>query len=92
MELKRVAELATHFQMPMAVAINKCDINPDMSGRIQSVCDGLHVPVVGRVPYDEDVTAAQIQGACVVETSDGPAATAVRSIWLSLRKTLMETE
>jgi MinD superfamily P-loop ATPase len=44
--------------------------------------------VAGRVPYDLEVTRAQIARKSVVETSAGPAAEAIRGLWSKVEKRL----
>ena len=80
-DLKRVLQLATHFRIPAMICINKWDVNPEMAARIEALARSLGAMPVGRVPYDADVTAAQVEAKALVEYSDGSAAKAVREIW-----------
>ncbi len=80
-DLKRVYELACHFNVKTAVCVNKADINPDVAAEISAFCAGKGIPVICSIPYDMDVTRAQIAGTSVVEYSDGPAATEIRKLW-----------
>jgi MinD superfamily P-loop ATPase len=87
-DLERVVELAGKLQVPVAAAINKWDVSPDASARIEALCSRLGVPVVGRIPYDDDVTAAQIAGLPVVDYSTGPASRAMNEIWSRVHERL----
>jgi MinD superfamily P-loop ATPase len=87
-DLERVVELAGKLQVPVAAAVNKWDISPDASARIEEHCSRLSVPVLGRIPYDEDVTAAQIAGLPVIDYSSGPASRAIGEIWSRLQEQL----
>ncbi len=80
-DLKRVLELANHFKIPALVCINKWDINPEMTERIEAVAGKLGATPAGRVPYDKAVTAAQINARALVEESAGAAAAAIRQTW-----------
>lgn len=80
-DLQRVLELAAHFNIPAMVCINKWDINPEMSDRIEAKAKQVGATPIGRIPYDKDVTAAQIKGLTLVEESDGPASQAIKEIW-----------
>jgi len=80
-DLKRVCEVAETLRTSAAVCVNKWDLNPDVADAIGEWCDGKGLPMLGRVPYDSSVTDAQVEGVSVVEHSEGPAATAIRSIW-----------
>jgi len=63
------------------VCINKWDLNADVADAIAEWCDGKGLTLVGRVPYDGSVTDAQLSALSVVESSQGPAATAIRGVW-----------
>jgi MinD superfamily P-loop ATPase len=87
-DLKRVAAVAEKLGVAAVVAVNKYDINPDATGRIEDWCVEADVPVAGLIPYDEAVTQAQIAGLTVVEHSDGPAASAIADLWRAVHRTL----
>jgi len=48
------------------------------------------VGVLGGIRYDESVTRAQIEGATVVEYSDGPASKDIRRIWKAVEKLITQ--
>ena len=87
-DLERVAGVAKKLGVPVTVTINKHDINPDAAARIEEWCTSSGISVAARIPYDDAVTAAQVNGLSVVEHSDGPAATAIRDVWSDVRATL----
>jgi MinD superfamily P-loop ATPase len=79
-DLERVLSLARHFRVPAAVCVNKWDINPEMTGKIEAMATRAGARVVGRVRYDRSVTLAQMQERTVVET-DSQAASDVCRLW-----------
>jgi MinD superfamily P-loop ATPase len=79
-DLERVLKLALFFEIPTSVCVNKWDINPEMTERIEKKAEATGARVVGRIRYDRAVTAAQIQAKAVVET-DAPSAEDIRSLW-----------
>lgn len=83
-DLERVLKLARHFKVPASVCVNKWDINPETTEQIEEESRRSGASVLGRIPYDREVTAAQIAGQSVVEYSNGPASKAIRSIWAQL--------
>ncbi len=87
-DLERVAGVAKKLGVPVTVTINKHDINLDAAARIEEWCISSGISVAPRIPYDDDVTAAQVNGLSVVEHSDGPAATAIRDVWSNVSATL----
>jgi len=82
-DLERVLTLARHFDIPTSVCVNKWDINPEMTERIEKKAEAAGAQGVGRIRYDRAVTAAQIQAKAVVEI-DAPSAEDIRSVWEKL--------
>lgn len=87
-DLDRVLELAEHFAIPALVAINKADLNRELAAEIERRAGAQRV--AARIPYDRDVTAAQVRKLSVVEyaaatgspgDSGGGAAEAIRGLW-----------
>jgi MinD superfamily P-loop ATPase len=82
-DLERVLGLTRHFQIPAAVCVNKWDINPDMTERIEENAAGLGARIAGRIRYDNAVTQAQIQKKSVVEI-DAPSGDDIQQLWKNL--------
>lgn len=80
-DLGRVVELARHFKIPSYLCINKFDINPEMSNKIERKAAAEGVKVVGRIRYDRSVTGAQIKKLPVVLLAGAPAAEDIRDVW-----------
>ena len=83
-DLLRVLQLARHFEIPAFISVNKWDINPEMTARIEGAASKAGATVLERIPYDASITEAQIQGKSVVELNDGAAATSIRTLWEKL--------
>lgn len=83
-DLKRVAALTRQFAIPTFVCINKWDINPDMSSRIESESIQLGVQMAGNVRYDRSVTLAQIERKTVVEYQSGGVTDDIRNVWKTI--------
>ncbi len=80
-DLKRVLELTEHFNIPAAAAINKADINEDISGQIEKFADEKKIPILGRIAYDRAFTLAQIEKKTITEYSENSAAQSVKKLW-----------
>jgi MinD superfamily P-loop ATPase len=80
-DLERVAGLAAHFGIPLAVCINRADLNVEVCSAIERWCRDHAIPVVGTIPYDPRFTEAQIKGMSLVEFCDGPSVQAIREVW-----------
>jgi len=91
-DLERVLGVAEHFKVPAAVCINKWDINPENAAVIEAKCADLGVEVLGRLPYDDVVTRAMLDGKSVTEFSDGPFAKEVAKLWELVWARLMGEE
>lgn len=87
-DLKRVLELAAHFEIPAMVCVNKWDINHIMAERIETLVLSRGAKPVGRIPYDTAVTHAQINERSLVEDSTGRAASAIRKTWSTVCSTM----
>jgi MinD superfamily P-loop ATPase len=82
-DLERVLALTRHFQIPAAICVNKWDINPDMTQRIEEKAQKTGALIAGRIRYDSAVTQAQIQQKAVVEI-EAACAQDVIQIWKKL--------
>lgn len=82
-DLKRVMELTAHFQIPTWVAMNKWDLNPEITLRVEREAVASGAKLAGRIRYDPGVTEAQMNGKTVVETS-APSAYDMAGIWDNL--------
>jgi MinD superfamily P-loop ATPase len=82
-DLERVLLLASHFDIPASVCVNKWDINPEVTERIEAEVRRFGARIVGRIRYDHDVNLAQMQERAVVETEAASAAE-IEHIWQEL--------
>ncbi len=88
-DLERVVALARHFRVRLLVAVNKADINPALTASIADYCAAEGLPLVGEVPYDTGVTAAQVAGRSVIEYDETSAvAERIGSIWKNITEEL----
>jgi MinD superfamily P-loop ATPase len=83
-DMERVLELCRHFSVPAGVCVNKWDLHPDLTADIEALARSHNAPLLGLIPYDLAVTAAQVQGRPVVELG-GPAAEEISALWARLR-------
>ncbi len=82
-DLKRALELTAHFGIRSHVAVNKWDLNPDMTRRIEAAALEAGAVPAGRIRYDDGVTRAQIAGLTPVEAETQCAADIVE-VWNTL--------
>ena len=86
-DFRRVAQLAARLDVPGLLVVNKADLNEETAKDLEAMATQHGIVPVGRIPYDREVTRAQIARKTVVEASDGPAAQAVRAVWCRGAKT-----
>ncbi|NPV93355.1 MAG: 4Fe-4S binding protein [Firmicutes bacterium] len=80
-DMRRINELTRHFAVKTVVCINKSDINPGLASQIEEICIREGLEVVGRIPYDTDVTRAQVAGTSIIEYSEGMATQEIKKMW-----------
>ena len=80
-DLERVAQLTSNFGIQTLVCINKADINPEMTDRIEKGSKEKGLRVIGKIPYDESFTKAQIMKATLIEYTGGDIAEKVKSMF-----------
>jgi MinD superfamily P-loop ATPase len=59
-DLKRTLEITAGFNLKTSVIINKCDINEEMSSKIEEYCAQNNIEVVGKYPFDPLVVRAMV--------------------------------
>ncbi len=87
-DLERVLGVCHHFGIPALVCINKHDINEDNTRQIERYCQNQGVEVASRIPFDNTVTEAIVQGLPVVEYSQGKVTHEIESLWQRITRTL----
>ncbi len=80
-DLDRVAQLTSSFGIKTLVCVNKADINPEMTERIETEAKKKGLKVIGKIPYDESFTKAQIMKATLIEYTGGDIAEKVKSMF-----------
>lgn len=80
-DLERIIGVCRHFGIPILVCINKYDINEENSYRIEDYCHNNDIEVAVKIPFDNVVTEAIVEGLPVVEYSDGKVTQQVRELW-----------
>jgi len=67
--------------MALAVIINKYDLNPGETARIEAFCRGESYPVLARLPHDPLVTKAMVQGLVVTELPESDFSRELAAAW-----------
>jgi len=80
-DLERVIGVASHFNVPVLVCINKYDINHDNSSAIEEYCSKNKLEVVGKILYNPEVTKAMVKKQSVIEYPCGEVTNEITKIW-----------
>ncbi|NEV63670.1 ATP-binding protein [Thiorhodococcus minor] len=80
-DLERVAELCKHFKVPLAVCINKHDLDAEKSAAIRDWCQSSGADLLGEIPFDPAVTKALMAQRSVIDADCGPVVDAVTGLW-----------
>jgi MinD superfamily P-loop ATPase len=88
-DLKRILEVANHFNVPAMVCINKYDINPDNTRVIGNYCEEKGIEIAGRIPYNPAVTEAMMHVLSIAEYPCGEVTEEIRRIWKKVEDYLL---
>ncbi len=88
-DLERVLGVCHHFGIPALVCINKYDLNEDNTRQIGNYCLKQGIEVAARIPFDNAVTEAIVQGLPVVEYSQGKVTHEIESLWQHITRALV---
>lgn len=80
-DLERVIKLISHFKIPVAIVINKFDINESVAAQIRRWADENNVPVLSMLPFDRRITDAIVGGKSPIEIGDPGITDSISKIW-----------
>ena len=84
-DLQRLIEMIGRFRTPVNVIINKYDLNENMSRTIENNLIDLGIPVLGKLPYDDSIIYALLEGKTVNEYQpDGFIAKELNKMWIAI--------
>ena len=81
----RVIEVTSHFNVPSKMVINKYDLNPEMSEKIEAHCAKNGIALIGKVRFDKTVVEAMVEGKTIMEYKDMPVKDEIIRIWEGLQ-------
>lgn len=79
-DLGRVIELAKHFKIPLKVIVNKFDLNPQMSEKIEEELGKFEIELAGRIPFSEEILYSVKKGFPFLEFSQGKLSKEIESL------------
>lgn len=91
-DLERAATLVQSFRLPLAVCINKADLNEEIRSDLRQFCAARGYPILGELSYDARVVQAQVEGQTIVEYGDSPVAGQIVELWAKLENLLKKVK
>jgi len=89
-DLKRIVDVAKHFDIPSLVCINKYDINKENSKKIEQYCKDKNIQVVGKLPYDKVMTESMVNGQNVIEYRESELSKMMVEMWEKIKVELQK--
>ena len=80
-DLERVIGVCRHFGVPVLVCVNKYDLNEENTYQIENYCANEGIEVAAKIPFDNIMTEAIVQGLPVVEYSDNKVTQQIKELW-----------
>jgi len=78
---ERLVQLIHRFDIPAGVIINKADLNSRICSQIISYSENEGIPVLGRIPFDEQVITTLLQKKIITDFPDSPATMEIVKIY-----------
>ena len=86
-DLQRLVELVNSFRVPMAALINKYDLNLEVTKQVEIFLENKQIPLLARIPFDDTVVKAMIEGKSVTEFApDSTITKQLREVWRQITK------
>ncbi len=80
-DLERVVEVIRQFKIKPTVVINKYDINPEMTEKIENFARENEILLLGKIPFDERAVESVVDRKSVPEYCDCELSEIIKEIW-----------
>jgi len=80
-DAERVIGVARHFNIPVKLVVNKYDLNPSITEKIERFCLKQDIPLIGKVAFDKTVVKALVEGKTIIEYAECAAGREIKRIW-----------
>jgi MinD superfamily P-loop ATPase len=88
-DLDRILKVIEHFGIPPGVAVNKYDLNIEITEKIKLLAQDYNAEFIGVIPYDKIITDAQMEGLSVVEYTQSSITEVIENIWERVKKFIL---
>jgi MinD superfamily P-loop ATPase len=81
-DAKRLIELVNTFNIPLFAVINKFDLNPEITAKVDAFLKQNNIPLVGQLPFTTKMVESMVHGKTIVEfVPDDSISKEFYSIW-----------
>ena len=87
-DLKRILDVAKHFNVKSGVIVNKYDLNKNQSDEIRKISNEYQVDFLGEIPYDKAVTKAQMERKTIIEYCENDTTKKIKEIWGQIKRNI----
>ncbi len=91
-DLKRILELAEHFETQVMICVNKYDINPDMTSQIENYAREKNLVVAGKIPFDKKVMESVNTLRPITDFQDSSARKAIEEMWVRMNSLMKKQD
>ncbi len=84
-DFKKVYEVAKIFDIKVFVCINKYDLNQINTREIEDFCQNNDIELIGKIPYDDEVSIFLSQKKFVIDSRESKAGEAIRQMWENIK-------
>lgn len=67
----RLVELAESFKIPIHAVINKFDINPEITGKVEKYLSDKNIPLAGKLAFEPKIVESMVAEKTIVEFAPG---------------------
>jgi len=85
-DLDRILEVTEHFGIPSGIVVNKYDLNLEMTDKVKLMAKDYNAEFMGTIPYDKEVTDAQMEALSLVEYTQSATTEAIKNIWERIKR------
>ncbi|MFC2163082.1 ATP-binding protein [Candidatus Altiarchaeota archaeon] len=89
-DLERILAVVGHFNVEAMVCINKYDINPGKTRKIEEYCRKRDIILAGKIPYNIAFTKAMVEGKTITEYADDGLNETIKEIWTNIDQRLRQ--
>ncbi|MGD8537443.1 MAG: P-loop NTPase [Candidatus Aminicenantes bacterium] len=88
-DLDRILKVTQHFGIPSGIVVNKHDLNLEMTDKIKQLAKDYNAEFIGMIPYDNEVTDAQMEALSLVEYTQSSTTEVIKNIWERVKQFIL---